>query len=310
MGIAIAIVILGIMMVAAVPLWQKAIQREKEQELIWRGYQYMQAVERYQRKFPGAYPPSVEVLVEQKFLRKAYTDPMSEDGEWSVLRQLSPELQLGQQIPQPGEQAGINDLNRSQAQLRTPGQPGAPGFTRQPTGGQFQSSLGRGVADQSLGGIVGVASKSKEKTFYQVPGKEQYKDWLFAWGAQPQMPVPVTPGQTPASPFPGLPPPPRVTSFGLGGPGVPGQVIPGQGMPGMQPPGGQPGAFPAPGQGGFGQPGQGGFGQPGQGGFGQPGQGGFGQPGQPGFGQPGQSGFDNQPPGGTEQRQQQRRPPN
>jgi type II secretory pathway pseudopilin PulG len=76
LGITIALVILGVFLVAAVPLWQKAVQLEREQELIFRGYQYMQAIERYQRKYPGAYPPSVEVLVEQKFLRKATRIPL------------------------------------------------------------------------------------------------------------------------------------------------------------------------------------------------------------------------------------------
>ena len=323
-GITIALVILGISLVAAVPLWQKAVQREREQELIFRGYQYMQAIERYQRKYPGAYPPNIEVLVEQKFLRKAYKDPMGgEKGEWSVLRQLSPELQVGGQLQQQQlrEQAGITDLNRSRAQLRTPGgaTPGAPGSTRPAGGGNtrgFQSSMGRGASDASMGGIVGVASRSTEKTFYRVPGKEKYKDWLFVWGAQPGG-VPAAPipgqvpgqvpgqGQAPQSPFPGLPPPPRLTSFGFGAsPGVPGQ--PGQfGQPGMpgQPglpgrpgvPGQQPGGFPSPGQPGTGFPGQQGQ---------QPGQPGFNDPGQQDFGQPG---FGTPP--GTQTRPRQRRQP-
>ncbi len=301
-GIVIILVILGISLVAAVPLWQKAVQREREQELIFRGYQYMQAIERYQRKFPGAYPPTVDVLVEQKFLRKAYKDPFGgEKGEWNVLRQLSPELQLGQQAQQQqlGEAAGLTDLNRSRAQLRRPGDSatgGAPGSTRPPAGGTFQSSLGRGASDASMGGIVGVSSRSAEKTFYRVPGKEKYKDWLFVWGVQQGgAPLVVTPGQTqPQSPFPGLPPPPRITSFGFGaspvGAGQPGQPgMPGQpgtpGFPGEQSPSG----FPA----GPGQPGQ--PGQPGMQGF--PGQQGFGQP---GFGTP---------PGGQPQQPRPRRQP-
>ncbi len=357
-GITILLVILAISLVAAVPLWQKAVQREREQELIFRGYQYMQAIERYQRKYPGAYPPNVDVLVEEKFLRKAYKDPLGgEKGEWSVLRQLSPELQMGGQLPQQQlrEQAGITDLNRSRAELRTPGgqRAGAQGSNRPTTGGStrgFQSSLGRGASDASMGGIVGVASRSTEKTFYRVPGKEKYKDWLFVWGAQqggvPGVPIPGQgPGQEPGigpgagqgigqggmgqgvgqgalgqgmgqgalglgmgqglgqgqqSPFPGLPPPPRLTSFGFGAsPGVPGQ--PGQpGQPGMPGVPGQPGlpgeqGFPGTGEGGTAFPGQ--QGQPG---FGNPGQSGFGNPGQ---GDSGQSGFGMQP-----QPRQRRRP--
>jgi type II secretory pathway pseudopilin PulG len=259
LGIVIGLVVLGIFMVAAVPLWQKATQREKEAELIWRGYQYMQAIELYQKKYPGAYPPSVDVLVEQKFLRKAYTDPMSEKGDWQILRQLSPELQPGAaaQQQQAGAQSGITSLNRSQAQTR-------------PAGGQFQSSLGRGPSDASMGGVVGVASRSTEKTFYQVPGKEKYKDWLFVWGAQPAAVTPGLPGQPQpgqpprpgqplqpgvpgpgvpglgqgglgASPFPGLPPPPSLTSIGMGRTAMPG-AIPGQpAQPGQPGQSGQPG---------------------------------------------------------------------
>jgi type II secretory pathway pseudopilin PulG len=88
LGIVILLVILGIGMGAAVPVWQHVMQREKEEELIWRGFQYAQAIERYQKKYPGAFPPNLEVLVKEKFLRKLYKDPMK-DGSGSP-RQLSP----------------------------------------------------------------------------------------------------------------------------------------------------------------------------------------------------------------------------
>jgi type II secretory pathway pseudopilin PulG len=301
-GIVILIVVLGIALTAAVPLWQKAVQREREEELIFRGYQYMQAIERYQRKYPGAFPPSIEVLVKEKFLRKEFKDPFGgEKGEWNVIRQLSPELQPGAMQPENEQGAGVNDLNRSRAQLRNPGTP-MPGFNRPGTGGQFQfqSSLGRGGSDATMGGIVGVASRSPDKTFYKVPGKERYKDWLFVWGAQPQggvipMPTPMpgagqgagrgqVPGQVTGpmqqvqqmqqaqrSPFPGLPPPPRLTSFGFGsGGGVPGQPpMPGEpGAPGF--PGQGPGGFPGPSQPGPSPSPPGQLGQPGQQGFGTP----------------------------------------
>ena len=186
-GIAIGLVILGIAMTAAVPLWQKVMQRERERELIFRGYQYMQAIELYQRKYPGAYPADMEVLVKEKFLRKLYTDPFSEDGDgaFRILRQMSPELQQGalEQQRAAGEAAGITSLNRSQARMRTPGGRPGSGSSRQ-TGGRFQSTLGRGLSDASMGGIVGVASASDEETFYKVSGKEKYKDWLFVYSAQ------------------------------------------------------------------------------------------------------------------------------
>ena len=301
-GIAVALIVLGIFMGMAVPLWQKVMQREREQELIFRGYQYMQAIELYQRKFPGAYPPNLDILVDQKFLRKAYKDPMTEDGEWRFIRQLSPELQPGGQAP--GQSTGISDLNRSQARTRTPGSatPGAAGATRSATGERFTSATGRssmGSGDAGQGGIVGVASKSEEETFYKVPGKEKYKDWLFVFGAQQGQPGQVAqPGQAGRAGQPGqmaggvggLPPPPGNVAlrFGAGAPGQPpgGPVPPGlgnQGQPGRQP--------------GLGQPGQPGLGQPGQ-----PGGGGF----NPGVNPPGgQGGPGQQQPN----RQQNRRPP-
>ncbi|HSF18144.1 MAG TPA: hypothetical protein VLK65_21600 [Vicinamibacteria bacterium] len=245
LGIVILIIILGISMGAAVPLWQKVVQREREQELIWRGYQYMQAVELYQKKYPGAYPPTLEVLVEQKFLRKLYPDPMTESGEWRVLRQMSPELQMGGQQQAAAQAAGITDANRSQAQMRSPGGQRLPGSSRQgqPAGGQFQSSIGRGIGDAALGGIVGVASSSAEETLYLVPGKTTYRDWLFVFGMQQA--AAATPVGAGGSMPAGLPPPPGrffgMTAAPAGGPGA----VPGQGGPGamQRPPGmgGRPG---------------------------------------------------------------------
>ena len=208
-GVVIGLVILGISLTAAVPLWEKIVQREREQELIFRGYQYMQAIQRYQERFPGSFPPNVDVLVEQKFLRRAYTDPFAwteeGEGEFRILRQMSPELQVMQQqgAREAGRAAGITDLNRSRGRTSTPGGTpgGTPGSTRQPTGGRFQSTLGRTASGggAALGGIVGVASSHDEPTFYKVPGKETYRDWLFVYGVATMAPAvrrtsPATPG--------------------------------------------------------------------------------------------------------------------
>ena len=74
-------------MTVALPAWRQANQREKEEELVFRGRQYVRAVQLFQRRFAATYPPSVDVLVQQKFLRKKYKDPMVEDGEFEVLYQ-------------------------------------------------------------------------------------------------------------------------------------------------------------------------------------------------------------------------------
>jgi type II secretory pathway pseudopilin PulG len=275
--------VMAVLMGAALPVWSHATQREREEELIWRGEQYRRAIMLFQRKYANTFPPSVDVLVEQRFLRKKYKDPVTDD-----------EFQL---IPVGGAQPGVpgfggNNPGASQPGLTQPGagaKPGAnSGFGGQNTAGgagAFGASGGAGAFGQQPGaqqggfgsgtpgtqlamGIQGVTSKSKKTSIKLYNGMNTYNQWAFVYLA-------------------------ASAQAGAGGQnfGRPGQSG-GFGQPGGQGGFGQPG-----GQGGFGQPG-GGFGQPG-GGFGQPGQpgGGFGQPAQPGgFGQPGAVGQPTMPP--------------
>jgi len=86
-----AIVIIGISMGAAGKYWSFVMQRDKEEELLFRGEQYRLAIERYYRALPGrnAYPPSIEELLKdsrtpagKRHLRQAYKDPITgEDFE-------------------------------------------------------------------------------------------------------------------------------------------------------------------------------------------------------------------------------------
>lgn len=260
-GYAMAVLLVGmavmaVLSTAVMPVWRHQAQREKEEELIFRGTQYARAVALFQRKFPGAFPPNLEALVTQKFLRRRYKDPMSPDGEFQVVYQNSP----GVTTP-PGGQPG-----------RMPGregaQPTAPPAPTSPTAQSPANSPTNLAGPQ--GGIVGVVSKSKAKSIKIFNGRSQYNEWQFDYTL-------VT--RTNATP---------------GAPGTPGAATPGQniGPPGAggQRPGGQ--GQPMPGLGGGGQPGGprgpgggGGLGFPGPGGF--PGAGG-GQPsGRPGGAPPG-----------------------
>ena len=69
------------------PVWKQSVQREKEAELIFRAGQYARAVALYQRKYANAFPPSVDVLLREKFLRKKYKDPVT-NGEFRYLSPL------------------------------------------------------------------------------------------------------------------------------------------------------------------------------------------------------------------------------
>jgi hypothetical protein len=108
------LVLLGAM--AAAPYVRTEAQREKEQEMIWRGKQYVRGVKLYYRKM-GRFPTSVDDLTKPKvgslrFMRQAYKDPMNkEDGSWRFIYvgpagQLIGSLKPQQAFQMPGVGAG------------------------------------------------------------------------------------------------------------------------------------------------------------------------------------------------------------
>ena len=58
---------------------EELAQREKEEELVFRGEQYAHAIGLFQRRTANSYPPNLDVLVQQKLLRKKYKDPITDD---------------------------------------------------------------------------------------------------------------------------------------------------------------------------------------------------------------------------------------
>jgi hypothetical protein len=134
-------------MTVAMPVWRHQAQREKEEELVFRGEQWVRAIQLYQRKNgPGVFPPSLDVLVQGRFVRKKWKDPIT--GEDFVPRY------LGQQPQQPGRGG------------QPQGRGGAP--TPPPSGTQ-----GGG------GGIMGVYSKSTANSIRQYKGASRYDQWQF-----------------------------------------------------------------------------------------------------------------------------------
>ena len=75
--------ILVLSLAVAVPKVKASIQRDREEETMQRGKQYIRAIQLYYKKF-HAYPPSVDALVktnEIRFLRKKYVDPTTGKDE-------------------------------------------------------------------------------------------------------------------------------------------------------------------------------------------------------------------------------------
>ena len=81
----LAILILSLSV--AIPRVRADIQREREEETMQRGKQYIRAIQLYYKKF-NAYPPNVDALIKTndiRFLRKKYIDPTTGKDEWKPI---------------------------------------------------------------------------------------------------------------------------------------------------------------------------------------------------------------------------------
>lgn len=82
------VAILVLSLAVAVPKVREDIQRDRDEETMQRGKQYIRAVQLYYRKF-HAYPPSADALVKTndiRFLRKKYVDPTTGKDEWKPVQ--------------------------------------------------------------------------------------------------------------------------------------------------------------------------------------------------------------------------------
>jgi type II secretory pathway pseudopilin PulG len=83
-GLLVAIALLSLGMSMAMPAWKTLIQREKEEELLWRGQQYDRALQLYRKKNAAPGAPSLDLLIQGKFLRKKYKDPIT-NGDFELV---------------------------------------------------------------------------------------------------------------------------------------------------------------------------------------------------------------------------------
>jgi type II secretory pathway pseudopilin PulG len=227
--------VMAVLMTAVMPVWKQTAQREKEAELVFRGQQYVHAIQMFQRRSgPGTYPPSLDFLVQQKFLRKRYKDPITNADFLPV-----PAVSAATPIP-----GGL-------ARGSTSGSPSgfAPASITQP-------QVGAGGAVP--GGVAGVVSKSTDASIRIYNGQTHYNEWVFralapAAAAGGGAAGPGGRGQRGAGPGAPNQPPGIGGQGGLGG---------GRGQRGGPPAGGRFGGGPPNGPPQGGAPNGRGFGQP------------------------------------------------
>lgn len=218
----VALGVMAVLMAAAMPVWRHESQREREIETIFRGQQIARAIAMYREKNAGNFPSSLDLLVQQRFLRKKYREPFSEDGEWQPIGG------LGNQ-PQPVGRGGQP-------------QPAGRGGQPQPVGREGQPQPGLSQPSQ-VAGIMGVTLKDKGTAIIEYKRATHHNEWQFLFsdtrsrvgGSQGGRsggggPGGVGPGQPGRGNRPGGP--------GIGGPGMGG---PGGRGPGGRGPGTGPG---------------------------------------------------------------------
>jgi len=128
-------VILILSLAVAVPRVRESIQRDRDEETMQRGKQYIRAIQLYYKKF-NAYPPNLDALVKTnniRFLRKKYIDPTTGKDEWKpvLFGQNKTPVAMGF-FGQPLAGTPIAGVGPGAV---NPGSPGSPGVFNSPIQG-------------------------------------------------------------------------------------------------------------------------------------------------------------------------------
>jgi hypothetical protein len=172
------VLVSNLLLGVAMQKWSDRIQREKEEELIFRGMQYAEGIRVFQARH-GRPPTRLQELIElePRSMRQLYPNPFDEDGAWGLLMQSQGQGGGQNLVPGQGDQAGgLGDQNdgglNSRSNGRNPGvgqagqgpggRPGRGGRAgRAPTGPGAQNRPGGGS------GVVAIPPSKERDTFGQ-----------------------------------------------------------------------------------------------------------------------------------------------
>jgi type II secretory pathway pseudopilin PulG len=174
--------IMAVLMGAALPVWSKQAQREREEEYLFRAHEYARAVMKFRQRIANTNPPSIDVLVQQRFLRRKYKDPITGDDFQLVYQTAGAGIQPGGPgTPTPGA-------------IVPPGgagaRPGGSGTTPAAITGGFGSTPSTGAGGTPTAGtgapvpgagIIGVVSKSKDTSIKIYNGRTRYDQWAVTY---------------------------------------------------------------------------------------------------------------------------------
>jgi len=202
------VTILLISLTAALPSIYTEGQREKEEELIFRGNEYARAILFFHNKF-GRYPSTVKELVKKtngiRFLRHEYLDPMTLKGNWRfihangagmVIDSKTMTLPTGTNTKngpnQPGQQGpnisapggfsigGSNPSGQQGSGLTHTSETTPPTTDTNSQTADAKSGDSSSSDNQMHGAfIVGVASTSKKQSIRVYNNESEYDKWEF-----------------------------------------------------------------------------------------------------------------------------------
>jgi type II secretory pathway pseudopilin PulG len=157
--------VLNILMAAALPKWSHVIRREREEELISRGWQYAEAIRIFQNRFQRL-PVRVEELmeVEPRSIRKLWKDPMTEEGMWALI---PPGTGGPNMTPPPQGPNGPNDQDAPDG--------GTDAGEELPD----NTGIGEKKGTTQVGPFIGVRSRSTKESILIFNGQDHYDKWQF-----------------------------------------------------------------------------------------------------------------------------------
>jgi type II secretory pathway pseudopilin PulG len=160
----VGLTVMAILIAGVLPMASAEAQRDKEAELIFRGFQYAEGIRNFRRRF-GRYPNALKEMFEMRprTMRKLWKDPMTNSDKWGLL------TAAGVPVTTTGGGALLGGVL-----ARTPAPtPTVSPFSTPSTGGTGSPG------DQPPGPIMGVYSTSKKKGYRLFTGRQNYNEWRF-----------------------------------------------------------------------------------------------------------------------------------
>lgn len=173
----IVITLLLISLGVATQVWSHLLRRDAEEELIFRGNQYVEAIRVFQIRH-GRLPMKLEELIKSepgkpRCIRRLWKDPITHSDKWGLVfadgRKWPP---VKEELPEGEQPEGSIKIERIEIEH------------------QFDLE----GQEAPVGPIVGVFSTSDDESIREYNGRKHYNEWVFSIRKAPGRPTGGPPG--------------------------------------------------------------------------------------------------------------------